>query len=188
MDALPEGISAKEKMHIKHFNEEVLYAEGSVIKVEHSDIVRFKKRAVATQRKRIRLCTHRNVDDKVHEMLIVHTKGTYIKPHKHLNKTESFHIIEGSADIIIFDDYGRLTEVVEMGDYSSGLKFYYRISEPFFHTLLIKSDFIVFHETTNGPFIKSDTMFAPWAPECNDGAEVEGYLKKLSGVVKQFKK
>ena len=36
-------------------------------------------------------------------MLIVHSKSTYVKPHKHLNKEETMMILAGSADYIIFD-------------------------------------------------------------------------------------
>lgn len=42
--------------------------------------------------------------------------------------------------------------------------FYYRMSQPFFHTLLIKSDILVVHEITNGPFVKDETLFGTFAP------------------------
>jgi len=42
------------------------------------------------------------------------------------------------------------------------------------------SDFIVFHEITNGPFIdKSDNIFAPWSPQEEDVAGIEKFIKKL---------
>ena len=30
-------------------------------------------------------------------MFIYHSKGAYIRPHKHLNKEESFHLISGDT-------------------------------------------------------------------------------------------
>jgi len=112
-------------------------------------------------------------------MLIVHAKNTYVRPHKHLNKSESFHIIEGSADVIIFNEEGSIIEVIEMGDFKSGKQFYYRLSEPYYHTLLIHCDFLVFHETTSGPFNRSDTVFASWSPSEEDTNGVNIFMESL---------
>ena len=101
-------------------------------------------------------------------MLIVLTKDDYIRPHKYLYKTESFHVIEGSAVVIFFDEEGGIQEVIHVGDTSSGKQFYFRNDDARFHTQIITSDFLVFHEVTNGPFNRDDTIFAPWAPEEND--------------------
>ena len=35
-------------------------------------------------------------------MVIFHRKNTYIRPHKHLMKTESYLVLEGEIDIILF--------------------------------------------------------------------------------------
>jgi len=146
-------------------NEEVLYGEEPIIKVTSEDIHWLKNKAGQNERKRIRLCAHRNIEDSVHEMLIVHARDTYIRPHKHLGKSESFHVVEGMADVILFHDDGNINHVLRMGKYETGLIFYYRISDPVYHTLLIRSDVLVFHETTTGPFNRADINFAPWTPE-----------------------
>lgn len=175
----------KISMQTKQFNEEVYYVEDSIIKVSGSDIALLKKQALITQRKRIRLCTHKSIDDEIHEMLIVHVRDTYIRPHKHLSKPESFHVIEGRADVIIFDDNGNLIEVIQMGEYASGLPFYYRLPEPLFHTLLIQSDILVFHEITKGPFKRSDTIIAPWAPDDNNEPDYKAFLNTLKKKIKE---
>lgn len=173
-------------MKIRIYNKEVLFADEPIVKVWHSDIEQLKKQSSLNERKRIRLCAHREIDNRVHEMLIIHRKDTYIQPHKHLNKTESFHIIEGIADIIIYDDQGSITEIIPMSNYGMDRVFYYRLSEPLFHTLRITSDYLVFHETTNGPFQKSDTVWAPWAPDENNHAAVDEFMKQLTESVKRF--
>ena len=167
-------------MKTRELNEEVLIADEPVIKVGPSDIQELKERASRNRRRRIRLCAHRDVDDKVHEMLIVHARDAYVRPHKHLTKSESFHIVEGSVDIVIFDDSGDIGEIVSMGDYSTGRKFYYRLSEPRFHTLVINSDYLVFHETASGPFDRSDMEFATWSPEESDQAAVAEFSGELA--------
>ena len=119
-------------------------------------------------------------------MLIVHTRNTYVRPHKHLNKSESFHLIEGSVDVVIFDEAGGVAEVIRMGDFASGRRFYYRIEQPAYHTLLITSDVLVFHETTNGPFRREETIFAPWAPEEQDQIARTGFLARLQEEMRRF--
>lgn len=166
-------------MQAKKLNDEVLIAQGPIVQIEHSDIRALKEQSLLSQRQRIRICTHPDVEDRLHEMFIVHKQGTYIRPHKHLHKSESVHIIEGSVDVVMFDDAGTIIEVLHMGDYSSGRRFYYRLAEPTYHTLMITSEFLVFHEITNGPFRRSETVFAPWAPEESDTAGQSEFMRRL---------
>lgn len=161
-------------------NEEILYTVEPITKVSKEDIELLKRKAAGNKRKRIRLCSHPNVNDPLHEMLIVHAKGAYVRPHKHVQKSESFHVIDGTLTVVIFDDEGSILEVVNMSDYTSDKKFYYRLSDSLFHTVVPESDFVVFHETTNGPFQREDTQFAAWAPEEDDVNKQKVYLKKLT--------
>ena len=173
-------------MRVKQINEEVLFADDRIVRLEARDIEFLKERARCSKRKQMRLCAHKDIDDKLHEMLIVHSKETYVRPHKHLNKTESFHVIEGLVDVILFDERGKIVEVIRMGDYLSGCEFYYRISDPYYHTLLIRSEVLVFHETTNGPFRRSDTIFAPWAPDESETVDQKEYMEQLARDIESF--
>lgn len=170
-------------MRTKSFNDEVVYADDRIVKISDCDVAALKQKAKINARQRMRICTHRDVNDNVHEMIIVHYRGVYVKPHKHFNKIESFHILEGLADIILFDDDGGVSEIIPMGDYASGKIFYYRISDPIYHTLVIRSEVLVFHEITNGPFKKNDIQFAPWAPQETDGSGVKKFMEDLSKLV-----
>lgn len=163
----------------KELNKEVLHTNEDLVKVSRADIAVLKEQALKNDRRRIRLCCHRHVNDTLHEMLIIHTKDAYVRPHKHFNKSESLHILEGSADVVLFDEKGNVTEVIPVGEHLSGQKFFYRMATPRYHTLIIHSDFLVFHETTRGPFQKSDTLFAPWAPEESNIEACQAYNRKL---------
>ncbi|MBE9116857.1 WbuC family cupin fold metalloprotein [Lusitaniella coriacea LEGE 07157] len=174
-------------MEVKKFNPEVLYTNEPITKVNRDDIEYLKEKSQENLRKRIRLCAHQGVDDTLHEMLIIHTNETYVRPHKHFNKSESFHIIEGACDVVIFDEEGTVSEVIPMGTFDSGKRFYYRLPEPYYHTLLIHSEFLVFHETTNGPFNRSETEFASWSPTEEDTAGVQKFFEDLHSQLNSTK-
>ena len=165
---------------------EVFYSEGALTVADRSDIKYLKQLSSDNLRKRIRLCVHFDQDDLLHEMLIVHEKSIYVRPHKHPGKSESTHIIEGLADVVLFDDEGRIEKIISMGDYASGKTFYYRMATPIFHTLIIRSEVLVFHETTNGPFDRSATVFAPWAPDDVDADSVSDFMSDLNKRVSIF--
>jgi len=168
---------------ITEINEEVLYTSHPLMKATSRDIEILKAKASGNRRKRVRICAHSSINDPLHEMLIVHTKGAYVRPHKHLNKSESLHMIEGKLKIVVFDESGSIREVINMGRYSSGDAFFYRNSEEYFHTVIPLTEFVVFHETTNGPFRREDTLYAPWAPEESDHTAVRDYMEHLALMV-----
>jgi len=163
----------------KEFNEEVVYTTEDVTKVNHDDIAFLKNKAALNSRKRIRLCTHPGVTDTLHEMLIVHMKGAYVRPHKHITKSESFHIIEGELKVVVFNETGGVTEVIPMANYGSEKPFYYRLAKGIYHTVIPETEFVVFHETTNGPFVREDAEFALWAPDEDNEQGQKVYLSEL---------
>ena len=173
-------------MPFKEVNEEVLYAEAHIAKLGREDIDYLKARVQKNSRKRIRLCLHQSVEDSVHEMFVVLTRDAYIRPHKHLNKAESFYIVEGTVDAAFFDDDGRLVDVVQMGDYRSARRFYYRLPDPLYHAPFVTSDVLVFYEATRGPFNRADTIYAPWAPEENDSDNARKFVNQLEKTIGDF--
>lgn len=174
-------------VNFTEINEEVLVTTDSIAEVTKDDIQWLKEKALTNKRERIRLCAHLSTENAVHEMLIVHTKGTYIPPHKHPGKSESFHMIEGDLDIVVFDDQGDIFQVITMGEYSTGARFFWRLSESNYHMVIPRSDIIVFHETTAGPFVlETSKNLAPWAPSEADepaqavySAQIEQRLLQL---------
>jgi cupin fold WbuC family metalloprotein len=128
---------------------------------------------------RARYCTHNFVDDEVHEMVIYHKEGTYIRPHKHIGKTESFHLIDGETDVVFFDQDGNIDHALSLGVYESGKSFYYRIPESIYHSQIFRKN-TLFHEVTKGPFEKNETVFPRWAPSEDKTSLVNEYMKKLN--------
>ena len=170
-------------IRLNRISPEVAIAADRVVRVQREDVELLKQFAAGSNIGRSRICAHKDSGDQLHEMLIALGKQTYIRPHKHFNKSESFHIVEGEVDIVIFHETGAVSDVIQLGDFPSGRAFFYRLADPWFHTLLIRSEVVVFHETTNGPFKKEETVFAPWSPEEKDAASVRTFMEALSQTV-----
>jgi cupin fold WbuC family metalloprotein len=64
---------------------------------------------------------HSRADDNPHRFLNVLLRGTYIRPHRHANlpKSESFVVLEGAVDVILFDDDGNVTARYALGEESA---------------------------------------------------------------------
>jgi cupin fold WbuC family metalloprotein len=146
----------------------VFFTTDDVAAVGQEWYDRLKENALGTKKKRSRLCLHRSDHDPLHEMLIVFHKDALIQPHRHSTKTESFHIVFGSLDIILFDNDGRPARLIEMGEVSTCRPHVYRMNSPIWHSVIVRSEFAAIHEVTNGPFRLEESEFAPWAPEDED--------------------
>ena len=112
-------------------------------------------------------------------MIILHKKGYYVRPHSHPNRTESVHLIKGKVDIVIFDKKGNIIDLIKMGNYQSGDVFYYRMNNELIHTLIIKSPYVISHETSLGPFKKKNTKFANWSPINKNSRYLSSLKKKI---------
>jgi cupin fold WbuC family metalloprotein len=161
-------------------NLEVYYSDDAVVTADDATIAELKRIAAKNPRLRSRLCTHPDPASGLHEMLIVHHRQAYVRPHKHFGKPESFHLIEGTARVVIFQEHGKIREVLEMAPYGQGKLCYYRMPDEVFHTILITSEWLVFHETTAGPFDPSHTAFPDWAPDGSDSAAAQAYMMQLA--------
>ncbi len=155
---------------------EVLFGVADITIIDAADIEQLKKLAAANPRHRIRICAHPDNEDRLHEMLIIHRRGNYIPPHKHVENSESFHIIEGALTILLFDEAGRKTRRIDMGAPGTGQVFYYRLPADRYHAVIPRSEWVVFHETTNGPFRRERMHFPAWAPPENDPAAGRAFL------------
>lgn len=170
-------------INVRVESKEVFYPYDEVVLIDTVDLEEMKRLALLNPRQRIRLCAHRSPADHLHEMFIVHTKECYVRPHKHIGKAESMAILEGEVDVVLFHDDGDISEVIKMGDIASGKKFYYRMSDPINHMLLIRSEFLVFHEATEGPFLREKTVFPEWAPEENSPGMQE-FIYKIESLIR----
>lgn len=125
--------------------------------------------AKTSERKRSHLLLHENHEALLHRLVIGMSKGTYVKPHNHLEsgKEEVLFVLCGEVCVVCFDDQGKVTEKVfrKAGDLSA----YCELTSNTWHTLYPVTDEVLLVEIKRGPFVAtSKTEFAPWAPNEGD--------------------
>jgi cupin fold WbuC family metalloprotein len=159
---------------------EGIYYSPRKLAVTSDVVIEFLKHAARTKSiRRARFCAHPAPNADQHDMLIVSHSDTYVTPHRHLSKSESFVILEGFAQVILFDETGGVQEVFRMGPLSTGLPFFYRMPAKQFHSLSIESELLVFVESTKGPFDLADREHGSWAPHPDDSITGRAYIASI---------
>jgi len=111
---------------------------------------------------------------------------TFVRANWHVGKDESLHILEGEADFIFFNEDGSIRDVVQLGDRSKGKNVFVRVPQGVFHTIIMRSEYLIIHEATPGPFNRADTLWADWSPLDSDPGGVAAYQKELEQHVAAF--
>ena len=167
-------------------NEEVFRTPPSDGVVSYADLRDLVKHTHTAPRGRARICTHQSDNDALQEMFICLLSSCYIRPHKHQGKVESMTVLEGVADLVFFDDAGKIVKHIELGGPESGLTAYHRLSVAIFHSLIVRTPHLLIHEVTSGPFVRGETGMAPWSPEEGDAAGRASFIKKIAEELKGF--
>jgi cupin fold WbuC family metalloprotein len=111
---------------------------------------------------------HSGPEDNPHRFLNVLLQGTYIRPHRHLTppKAESFLVLDGIAEVMLFDDDGAITARYELGGEAAGARVWgIDIPPGLWHTIVARTARVVCYEVKPGPWIPgTDKEFADWAP------------------------
>ena len=149
--------------------------------VDRNMIKLLVKTAEAANGKSIRLCLHDNPAALFHTMVIVDQGGTYYRPHKHIDKGECFHIIEGQMALFTFDDEGTVTDACQLDPEQTIM---YRVGVNMYHAVMALTPIVVYHESKPGPYLQDDdSVFPPWAPNNGDEAQISRYCEELLRVL-----
>jgi cupin fold WbuC family metalloprotein len=141
---------------------ESYYCGADSIVINDETLVWLKMKLDSTLGNTVRICLHSGADSKFHEMLIAHKRIGAFKPHKHLVKSESYHVVEGLLRVNRYDDQGRLSGFEVLGANGSGFPIIYRIPENVWHSTEPGGDYVIFHESKSGPFVSSDNVYPNW--------------------------
>jgi cupin fold WbuC family metalloprotein len=141
--------------------------------------------AAASPRLRMNYNFHSGPEDNPHRFLNVLVEGTYIRPHRHLTppKSESFLVLEGVAEVILFDGEGTIKARHQLGlESAEGHLWGIDIPPGVWHTILARTSRVVCYEVKPGPWEqRSDKEFANWAPLEDDPHAAAYCLALLEG-------
>jgi cupin fold WbuC family metalloprotein len=104
-------------------------------------------------------------------MLIALDNKAKIRPHCHLNKVESFHIIKGALNVDIYDSNGEPIQTIKLAADSSneengdGSGLYCQIPIGVIHRVVQITTDVIFREVANGPFRPEDTLHPTWSTD-----------------------
>lgn len=167
---LPQGL--RESNH-------ALFNTGDVLEVDRKMIEVLKERARRAPTRRYRLCLHQSPDEVVQEMVIVHCRDNYSRPHRH-TAPSSCTILEGELSVFLFDGDGKVSGRIDLGTQGSGKPFALRLGAGVWHMPVCRSEQLVFYETMTGPFEReSANDWAPWSPDEDDTEGISAYLRAL---------
>lgn len=117
--------------------------------VLNENILKELKRIGTNINDTVRILLHSDINDRLHNMIIFHPRGKYFIPHKHANKNETYHIIEGSAKIILFSNSGKEINNIPLSNKYSKVC---RLEKNIYHVFVPVSKHVIYHESRPGPF------------------------------------
>lgn len=111
--------------------------------------IEFIKKVAMDSKNSARICLHKDINSDLHNMVIVHHKGRYIRPHKNPTHSKMYQIIEWRMRIIGIDDIQN-----KLFDSILGVKnqLVLRIESNIYLLLLPLTPLVVFCENALGPF------------------------------------
>lgn len=142
--------------------ENTLFNVSDVFVLDGQYIEKLKTIAGEHPLRRARVCLHQDRSSSVQEMIIIAHRDSVFEVHRHPEgKAESYHVVEGSLLVKLFDDGGKQTREIHLdGDAPPKV---YRINGGIWHQPIPLSEWVVYHEVFQGPFVKhEDVIYANW--------------------------
>ena len=131
-------------------------------------------------KKDVRICLHTSKKSNHHDMIILQKKNNFYPPHKHLRKGETYHIIKGSMVCILFNDVGKIIKICKLKKNEI-----FRTPLNVYHTMSPVSQYVIYHESKSGPFLKKgDSIFPIWI---KNTSKKKILIEKIKNIVKRVK-
>jgi len=120
-------------------------------------------KAKSSPRMRMNYNFHPELSDPVQRLLNALEPWTYIRPHRHANKEESFVLLRGTILAVVFEDDGTVRDHAVLSAQTGILGV--ELEEGCYHMLTSLESGSVVYEIKEGPFIPhTEGTSAPWAP------------------------
>jgi cupin fold WbuC family metalloprotein len=138
--------------------------------------------AQSSPRGRMNYNLHESMEAPIHRLLNALEPDTYLPPHRHPDKEETYLVIRGSLLAFFFDNDGNVTERVKLcpAEGSYGLE----IPANTWHSIISLETGTTIFELKSGPYrplAAEDT--ATWAPAPTDREGIDDFRKRLLSYI-----
>lgn len=124
---------------------------------------------------------HTSLDEPIHRLLNALEPGTYLPPHRHSDKEETYLVLRGSLWVFFFDAMGNVTEKVLLNPLDG--KYGVEIPSGTWHSIVVIESGTVIFEMKKGPYQPLPLEdLASWAPAASDEEGVEAFMRRMLGV------
>lgn len=145
-------------------------------------IAELEEKAAQSPRQRTHYNFHNSPDAAVQRLIVQLKRGTYIRPHRHidLEKWEMALVLSGEVDMMLFNDDGTVKDRFRLAP--AGKNIGLELPPQAWHSYVPVSDQVTFFEVKEGPYDPARmSQFAPWAPaEADPG--VSDYLRWMTAA------
>lgn len=148
-----------------------------MIKITTTLLAEVSEQARLSPRLRMNYNFHPELSDPVQRMLNAMEPWTYVRPHKHDAKEESFVLLKGKILAVVFNDDGTIRDHAILNRETGvlGVEFV----ENAYHMLTSLETGSVVYEIKEGPFIPhTEETSAPWSPK-EGSAEAKSFLETV---------
>ena len=153
----------------------LLDKEGKSLSIEAG-----KAELQAKEKSRLRMNYnfHASMDAPIHRLLNALEPGTYLPPHRHTDKEETYLVLRGSLLAFFYDDAGNVTDKVCLNP-SEG-KYGLEIPSNTWHSIIALESGTVIFEIKKGPYqpLPSEDL-ASWAPQTSDVEGIKAFMKRM---------
>ena len=122
--------------------------------------------------KDLRICLHKKYKDKHQDMIILQQKKNFYMPHKHLEKSETYHIIKGKMGCVLFNQKGKIDFKCTLSENDI-----FRVPINTFHTMIPISKYVIYHENKAGAFKKNDSVHSNWTKKFKNEKDINKLRK-----------
>ena len=140
-------------------NERVFYAQQTPVVLGMQLIMLMKELAEYKGQPVFRVCLHEDDDEGIHEMLMVHTRPVHIGPLKQDKTALSYHMVDGTANISLYDNEGVCNRTIRVDSKDNFCGRSVRLNANVFRSIQTISQHSIFLEVASGPFKDDDTIW-----------------------------
>ena len=118
------------------------------------------------------------MDAPVHRMLNALEPGTYLPPHRHSDKEETYLVLRGRLMAFFYDEEGNVTEKICLNPLEG--RYGLEIPPRTWHSIIALESGTVIFEIKKGPYQPlSPEDMAIWAPASDDVEGVKAFVERM---------